>query len=514
MKRHIIFAFLLVFLVYCLGSAVIIQNLLSSTASLQTLISLHEIEDIRQNLNLRVQKIQSFVHLSALDFSYNLDAIVANIDGMDHAVHGCYGCHHDAAVNKEIHYTEQLLTDYQEKLSYLITSGREGEWRRVNQQQAEKIAETITYRIQDMVNRAAASLQRKTDMVMQQIRKTYLFMGVTLICSLLVMGVIARHLAKKVLTPVQQLLVATQRLADGDLGYITESQGKDEFFQLQQNFNTMSLSLASQKKENESLTQALQRKIDELQNTKDQLVTAEKLASLGKLAGGISHDFNNILCGILGYISLLKRQVSNDKTATETLKAIENASRHAAQLVAKLQSFANSKECPQHPVNLNEVVVAVQQALGGQSCAKPFRVRLDLDDDLSMVMGDFAGLKELLCGVCENAVEAISENGCIEIKTENIPALTLPEAMLPMADQPCVRVSVKDNGKGISEGDLKKIFDPYFSTKEMCSQRGMGLGMAIAFSLVKQHNGQICIDSKEGSGTQVDVYFPALRGTS
>jgi len=513
MKRHIIFAFLLVFFVYCLGSAVIIQNLLSSTASLQTLISLHEIEDIRQNLNLRVQKIQSFVHLSALDFSYNLDAIVANIDGMDQAVHGCYDCHHKAAVEGEIHYVEQLFTDYQEKLSYLITSGSDDDWRRSNQQQAEKIAETITYRIQDMVNRAAASLQRKTDKVMQQIGKIYLFLGMTLICSLLVMGIIARQLTKKVLTPVQQLLVATQRLAAGELGYVTESQGDDEFSQLQQNFNSMSLSLASQKKENEGLTEALRRKIDELHSTKDRLVISEKLAALGKLAGGISHDFNNILCGILGYISLLKRQIANDPTATETLLAIEDASRRAAQLVAKLQSFANNKEGPQHPVDLNEVVAAVRQALE-QASGKPFAFHLDLDDALHPVMGDFGGLKELLFSVCENAVEAISVNGRIEITTKNVPAQPTTNATMPMADQPCVMVSVKDNGKGIGEGDLQKIFDPYFSTREMCSQRGMGLGMAIAFSLVKQHNGQIYIDSKEGCGTQVDIYLPAMHGAS
>ena len=105
MKKHIAFAFSLVFLVFCIGSAAIIHNLLNSTSSLQNLISLHEIDDIRQNLNLRVQKIQSFVHLSALDFSYNLDEIVANIGEMDKAVRDCYKCHHEAPVEKEIHYT-------------------------------------------------------------------------------------------------------------------------------------------------------------------------------------------------------------------------------------------------------------------------------------------------------------------------------------------------------------------------------------------------------------------------
>jgi len=510
MKKHIVFAFLLVFLVFCLGSTAIICNLLSSTSSMQNLISLHEIDDIRQNLNLRVQKIQSFVHLSALDFSYNLDEIVENIGGMDTAVRGCYNCHHEAAIKKEIQYAEQLLSDYEGKLSYLITAGSDDEWRKDNQQQAGKIAETILYHVQDMVSRSAATLQRKTDDVMRHIRRTYLFLGLTLIGSLVVMGFIARHLTRRILTPVKQLLFATQRLAAGELGYITESHGRDEFSQLQQNFNSMSLSLANKEKENEDLTQALQKKIDELHSTQHQLITSEKLASLGKLAGGISHDFNNILCGILGYINLLKRQIQSDTASTATLLTIEKASMHAAQLVNKLQSFAGQKKWQQQPINLNEVIVAVHQTILN-SYDRTFQIRLTLERNLSVVKGDFAGLQEVLHGICENAIEALSDNGLIEIVTKNAPAQISPDATRPMAGQPCVKISIKDNGKGIRDGDLHKVFDPYFSTREMCSQRGIGLGMAIAFSIVSQHNGQIHIDSKEGGGTQVDVYLPALR---
>lgn len=510
MKKHIVFAFLLVFLVFGLGSAAIIYNLLNSTSSLQNLISLHEVDDIRQNLNLRVQKNQSFVHLSALDFSYNLDEIVANISEMDKAIRNCYSCHHKAFVEKELDYAKQLLSDYQVKLSYLITSGSDDAWRKDNQRQASKIAETIIYHVQDMVNRSSATLQRRTEQVMQQIKTTYLFLSMTLICSLIVMGFIARHLTKKILTPVDQLLVATKRLAAGELGYVIESHGHDEFSQLQHNFNTMSLSLANKEQENESLTLALQKKIDELHNTQHQLIISEKLASLGKLAGGISHDFNNILCGILGYIGLLKQQICKDTSSTATLLIIEKALKHAAQLVKKLQAFAGQKECQQVPVNLNEVVTAIHQSIKG-SCDKVFQVRLTLDEKLALVKGDFAGLKELFYGICENAIEALSDNGLIEIITKNDSAPIAQDSKRPVPYQPYVKISVKDNGKGIRDGDLDKIFDPYFSTREMCSQRGIGLGMAIAFSIVKRHNGQIYIDSKEGSGTQVDVYLPALR---
>lgn len=507
MKRQIVLAFSLVFLVFGLGSAVIVYNLLRSTSSLQDLIKLHEIEDIRQNLNLRVQKVQAFVHLSALDFSYNLDEIITNIDGIDKAVHGCYNCHHSDPVEKEIHYAEQLLNDYQVKLSYLITAGSDDAWRKDNQQQASKIADTITQNVQDMVNRAAATLQRKTDHVMGQIKRTYQFLAATLIFSLIVMGFIARYLTRRILTQVDKLLLATSKLSAGELGYVTESHGNDEFAQLQKNFNLMSLSLAEKKKENEGLNLDLQNKIDELHNTQSQLVISEKLASLGLLAGGVAHDFNNILCGILGYIALLKQQIESDKSSTATLLTIEKAAHNAAKLVSKLRSFAGQREWQPLPLNVNEIIGAVRQAVLISS-PKTVQIDLKLQEALPLVSGDESLLRELLWGICENAVEAIPDPGRIEITTENVITADAPMVTKDTADQPYVRISIRDNGKGIKDQNLDKVFDPYYSTRETFYQRGMGLGMAIAFSIVRQHNGLISVDSKERDGTRVDIYLP------
>ncbi len=510
MKRQIILGFFFIFLIFGVGSTAIINNLLRSTSSLQTLLNLHRIEDMRQNLNLRVQKVQSYVYLPALEFSYNLDEIIANIHGLETSTQSCLHCHHEQAVANDISYTQELIRDYEEKLSYIITSASNDNWRSDNQKQAIKLADTIISHVQEMVNRAASTLQRKTDVAMQQIKKTYLFLSITMICTVLMALLVGQYLTKKITTPIDRLLLATQKLTTGELGYTTDCLGTKEFVQLQKSFNAMSLALADKDQENQKLTLALQNKIDELSHTQQQLIISEKLASLGKLAGGIAHDFNNILCGMLGYISLLKVQFSGQEKAIDSLSTVEKAAIRASHLVKKLQSFAGHQEYAELPVNMNEVVLAVHQVLRA-AFAQDYQLTLDLDQNLALVNGDYAGLQELLYNICENSIEALAGDGhgVMTIVTQNHHGPTPWGDPIAQPDKGYVKISITDNGQGIQEDNLQKIFDPYFSTRERSARRGMGLGMAIAFSIVKKHQGYIYIESVEGKGTQVDIYLPA-----
>lgn len=512
MKRRIILGFFVTFLIFGLGSAAIINNLLRSTNNLQYLLNLHKIENMRQNLNLRVQKVQSYVHLSALDFSYNIDEIVTNIQGLETTSKNCLTCHHEEDIAKDIAYTQELIHNYEERLSYLITSASDDTWRSDNQKQAVKLADTIINHVQEMVNRSAATLQHKTDLTMKQIKKTYLFLSMTMIGTVITALIIGQYLTKKITTPIDQLLLATKKLTSGELGYTTDYQANDEFGQLQKSFNEMSLALAAKDQENKQLALDLQKKIDELGLTQQQLITAGKLAALGKLAGGISHDFNNLLCGMLGYITIIKKQISSHEAAADNLATLEQAALRAANLVQRLQTFASQKECQQLPVNINEVVVDVQQAIRA-SFGQNYSITLSLDEHLAQIIGDYASLKELLFNVCENSIESFPADGqgVVEIVTQNCTVHNNQDNNRAIPARLYVKISVTDNGAGIHDGNLKQIFDPYFSTRERSARKGMGLGMAIAFSIAKKHNGYLYIDSEEGTGTQVDIYLPALR---
>ena len=509
MKKQITLAFLVIFALFGLGGGVIIYNMMGAVSSLRNLINLHEIEDIRQNLNLRVQKLQSYAYLPALDFSYNIDEVVDNVQQMEAAVEACFDCHHEPAVREDLEYTDKLIKSFQEKLSYLITSRSDVEWRRQNQQQAVFIADAIVMHVQDMVNRAAATLQGKTDDAIAKVEKTYGMLAAIFSVTLALAMAVTHFLTKRLSRPIDELLVAADRLAGGELGYQISPHGVAEFVALQESFNRMSASLAAKDKENKELYRKLEGRLRDLHRAQQQLVTAAKLASLGKLAGGISHDFNNLLCGIVGHVSLMKRTVA-DKETLRALEDIDKAAARASRLVGQLQTFAGMRTWRDVPVNVNSAVIAAVQGVQHE-LADEAAVHMDLGHDLPLMRGDPEHLRTMMQHICENAVQAVAgrEGGLVEVGTavvditdndEHAPACLAPGRYLAL--------TCRDNGKGIPAEILNDVFDPYVSTRERSSEKGIGLGLAIAYVIAARHDGHIDIASAEGGGTTVTVYLP------
>ena len=512
MKKKIIFSFFLIFLLFSLGAGATISRLVQSTSSLRNLIKLHEIEDIRQDLNLRVQKVKAYVLMPGLDFSYNLAEVVENVQLMEETVQKCYGCHHREAIEEDIRYTERLVTEFQEKLSYLITTVKDVEWRRENQRQASKIADAIVHHVQDMVNRAAGTLQQKTDLAMGQIHRSYIFLITTLGITFVTALLIAHYLTKTITDPISQLQTAARKITEGELGYTTTYGGKAEFGELLTTFNQMSKALAEKESENNRLYQDLQHQLDNLQKTKHQLIMAGKLASLGKLAGGIAHDFNNILCGIVGHISIIKNNLGKDDPNTTSLDTMQTASFRASKLVDQLMTFASVTDWQEVPVDINNSITMIINAKQS-GITQEIKINKQLTEDLCPVLGDPDRLQELLNNILSNAIHAIEPKGQVDIATEHEPLKhQTANSPLPLPNGIYVKISIKDNGKGIPKEVLPRVFDPYFSTKGLGPQKGLGLGMAIAYSIVSKHEGHIKIDSQEGQGTVVEVYLPAVTG--
>ena len=156
-----------------LGSGLTLFNLSQTMVSLTELIGLHQIETIRQDLNLSVQKVRAYVHLSGIEFSYNLSEIITNTEKVETRVRDCHNCHHNPEVTRELNDLGGLVGDFQEKLSYLITTVEDSQWRRENQQLSILVADTIDNLVQEMVRRAAVNLQRKSDLAMRNINQRF-----------------------------------------------------------------------------------------------------------------------------------------------------------------------------------------------------------------------------------------------------------------------------------------------------------------------------------------------------
>jgi len=183
MKKYIITSFALIFILFGIGSGVMIYHLLSTTSNLRYLISLHEIEDIRQELSFSLQKIQNYTFSPPAFFAMHLDEIIENANVVDNTVVRCHECHHEPKITAELNDVEALILEYQEELSYLITTVTEGERRRNYQARVLEFNNIILNQVQGMVSRAASTLNRKTTLAMRKIDNSYLILALTLLLT-------------------------------------------------------------------------------------------------------------------------------------------------------------------------------------------------------------------------------------------------------------------------------------------------------------------------------------------
>jgi len=238
------------------------------------------------------------------------------------------------------------------------------------------------------------------------------------------------------------------------------------------------------------------RDITEQSRIEEELVKAQKLEAMGTLAGGIAHDFNNILTGILGNISLAKLHAGVNKDITKWLEDAEKASFRAKELALQLLTFAKGGAPVKKTVWIKSLI---EDSAGFAISGSNVRCKFSIPDDLWPVEIDEGQISQVINNLVINADQAMPEGGLIEIQAENIKQAPLTRQGM------YIKISIKDHGHGIAKKHLKKIFDPYFTTK----QKGSGLGLTSAFSIIKNHDGYIFLESTLSVGTVVDIFLPA-----
>lgn len=242
------------------------------------------------------------------------------------------------------------------------------------------------------------------------------------------------------------------------------------------------------------------RDVTEERKNKEELLKAQKLESVGVLAGGIAHDFNNILAAILGNIELAGMSVDSKSDAYPLLDSAKKASLRAKHLTQQLLTFSKGGDPVKQVTSIkNTITEATNFVLHGSALCCSYNI----PDELWLVDIDPGQIAQVIQNLVINAKAAMPEGGNIRISGENVQEHSTD---VPgwLADTRYVRVRVEDNGCGIAEEHLDKIFDPYFSTK----QEGSGLGLAITHSIIKKHQGYIDVQSELGVGTVFTIYLP------
>ncbi len=240
-----------------------------------------------------------------------------------------------------------------------------------------------------------------------------------------------------------------------------------------------------------------------------QLLQAQKMESVGILAGGVAHDFNNLLQAMSGNIELLMTGKPPDHLDLARLKTVSRTIERAGQLIRQLLLFSRKAETRKQAVNINLEAAEVVKILE-RTIPRMIEIELELEDQVWLLQADPVQVEQVLLNLAGNAADAMPEGGHLTISTKNFsPDKEFARQHLENNCGPYVMMMVKDTGCGMNRETLNHIFEPFFSTKEV--GRGTGLGLASVYGIVKSHGGYITCDSNPGRGTCFNVYWPVLQ---
>jgi len=246
---------------------------------------------------------------------------------------------------------------------------------------------------------------------------------------------------------------------------------------------------------------------DQLQK---QLIRSQKMESIGNLASGVAHDFNNLITIIQGRAQIISMDLGGDNPLNKEIEHIINACKQSTDITNKLLLFSRNQIAELLTINLNELIkdlMKMLQPLIGENIV----IITEFSDDLWNIFADRSNIIQILMNLAVNSKDAMPRGGKILLKTENIVISNLDSRNIPDSyPGKFVRLIFEDTGVGIKEGNIQRIFEPFFTTKE--KSRGTGLGLSVVYGIIKNRNGWISVSSEPGKGTMFKVYLPAYFG--
>jgi PAS domain S-box-containing protein len=257
----------------------------------------------------------------------------------------------------------------------------------------------------------------------------------------------------------------------------------------------VSASLDRGRIEAEDTIQYLVKDIEQRRLMELQIAQADKLASLGQLSAGVAHEINNPMGIILGYTQLLLREESPDTEKYSDLKIIEKHVKNCKAIVEDLLSFSRTSKTEEKTHKIHEIIDEVLNFVKQHAEVEHLDIVRRYDEQVPVILLDEKKIKQVFINLIMNASHAIGGNGTIEIRTNYDPS------------KESIQVQVSDSGHGISKADMKRIFDPFFTTKP--TGEGTGLGLSVSYGIIKNHGGEIAVESKPGQGSTFTVILPA-----
>ena len=247
-----------------------------------------------------------------------------------------------------------------------------------------------------------------------------------------------------------------------------------------------------------------------LRRSEERLLQAQKMQSLGKLAGGLAHDLNNMLTPILGYAQLVAENLKAGTKDAQYVNSILASGKQAKDIVAQVLLFVRHSQTKKTVTDLRPLVNAAINFVRSIPSASSHKITCDISDTSGYVIGDSSQIYQALINLCLNAAHSITGSGKIHISLSNVDLDKFPCLGGQELTGQFMRIAVRDTGSGIREKDLDHIFEPFFTTKGI--GKGTGLGLSIVSGVVQSHEGSIAVSTAPGKGTTIEIFLPMVKG--
>jgi len=478
MKKRILIGFVLLLLIFLLGSVVAVVYITKTTERMDKLITLHQVEIMREDLIIHVQQVQSNIYRSRVWTSGDVDVLISHVQEMDKVKDSCIGCHHSPELTQGLLSMRDLVNDYKTAISSLVTASANPQRVMRLERRALDVGQELIAMTQGMAFDANVRLQQKTKETMATIRLVRGILYVTLLIGFFLALITTYTLMSGLDRRIQTLLDATKRISQGDLQHRVpvDDEQESEFKQLGEAFNVMTQNL--------HLSQR-------------QLVQSSKLAAIGELAANVAYEVNNPLTGVLGYAGLLLKSDDIPQDKKDHLKTIERETLRAREILKNLLDFARRKPPRLLKTNISTIVQDTLDLVKGQARLNNVELVVSCGGELSRVGVDTDEIKQVFINLANNAFLSMPKGGVLTVRCYQKETL---------GGRSMVMIEFTDTGSGIPEERLDKIFDPFFSTA--LDAEGSGLSLSISYMIVQNHGGRIEVDSKVGEGSTFRVVLP------
>jgi signal transduction histidine kinase len=478
MKKRIILGLAIFTSIFVLGGIYLIVTIEKGTSTLSNLITLHQVEILREQLLNDARAVESYLSLQQTKFSGNLSAVIGSVVVMEGKANQCLGCHHTAAITDKLQNLKAHIILYKEILSRLLDI-------RTNQirlQQENKLAfeqghELVTL-LDEMTALTQVRLEKRTQVTLAEIgdMKKLIFIFIVL-GPIFAIG-LAVIFTQGLTRPLAKLLWATRKLKSGDMSFRVQGL-TDEFGEMAAAFNEMAVSL------NEHMYK-MQR--------------AEQMTVVGEMAARLIHEIKNPLAGIKGAIQVFQEGAETTQEERGILSQAIDDCQRVESLLKNLLNFAKPPKPQLLPVNMNDILEASLRSSLPRSFSAPnspqeIRVVKQLDPRVPLIMADPMEMQQVFLNLLINAVQAMPAGGTLTVRTVN------------NAPTKEIQIEITDTGKGMSDETREKIFQPFFTTKS----KGSGLGLAISRQFIEMHGGTISADNNPQGGSIFRIVLPCTE---